>query len=242
MLTIIDRDSRRAAEVCHGLRARGTTANAISADLSQAHGIAEVLRRLATQPLVDIFVHSAGISAVGAFATSTLAHQHAVLDVNLGAPLQLTAGVLRMGMLAPGATIVYLASLSVFTGYPGAAVYAASKAGLAAYARSLRVGLRRQGFNVLTVFPGPTRTAHARRYSPDNRYESRRMPPDQLAELVAMAIERRAAILIPGGSNRLMAALGRLAPQVSEYLMRKMVLDKLQSMALPDDPPGSMHS
>jgi short-subunit dehydrogenase len=150
-----------------------------------------------------------------------------VLDVNLRAPLQLTAGLLRAGLLAPGATLVSIASLAVFTGYPGAAVYAASKAGLAAYARSLRVALAGRGLRVLTVYPGPTRTAHARRYSPDNRREHRRMPPERLAGLLAAAVTRGAATLIPGPANRLVAIIGRLAPALTEAAMRWTILDKL---------------
>jgi len=164
---------------------------------------------------------------VGAFAGSALAAQLAVLDVNLRAPLLLTAGLLARGRVAPGGTLVFIASLSVFTGYPGAAVYAASKDGVAAYARSLRVALEQRGINVLTVFPGPTRTAHARRYSPDNRREGRRMAPERLAELLAVAVERRQATLIPGAGNRLFAILGRLCPPLLDHAMRKTILEKL---------------
>jgi short-subunit dehydrogenase len=103
----------------------------IGADLARPDGVAAALRRLATLSPADVFVHSAGISAVGPFAESAIARQHAVLDVNLRAPLQLTAGMLRERLLAPGATLVFIASLSVFTSYPGAPVYAASKDGLA---------------------------------------------------------------------------------------------------------------
>jgi short-subunit dehydrogenase len=199
----------------------------IRADLSQAADISRALAQLAELPPVDVLVHSAGISAVGAFAESELDRQQRVLDVNLRAPLQITAGLLRAGRVASGGTLVFIASLSVFTGYPGAAVYAASKDGVAAYARSLRAALRGQDIHVITVYPGPTRTAHARRYSPDNRREGRRMPPDRLAMLIYTAVLRRQAVLVPGVGNLLIARIGRLFPQFTEYLMRKTILEKL---------------
>lgn len=234
-VTIIDRDTGRADEVCRGIRATGGTAVFIDADLAQLRGVTTTLRCLATLSPADIFVHSAGISAMGLFAESAVARQHAVLDVNLRAPLQLTAGLLRERLLAPGATLVFIASLSVFTSYPGAAVYAASKDGLAAYARSLRVALAERQINVLTVYPGPTRTAHARRYSPDNRREKRRMLPEHLAVLIDRAVQRRQATLVPGAANRLIAALGRAAPALTEHLMRITILDKLKRIGvLPD--------
>lgn len=226
-LTIVDRDGERASGLCQAIQAAGGLAEWIQADLAQAAELAGALRLLAGRPPADVFVHSAGISAVGRFGEGELARQHAVLDVNLRAPMQLTAGALRSGLVASGATLVYIASLSVFTSYPGAAVYAASKDGLAAYARSLRAALLGHGFNVLTVYPGPTRTAHAQRYSPDNRREQRRMPPEQLARLLYAAVARRDRALIPGPGNQLAAALGRIAPALTEELMRRTILDKL---------------
>lgn len=236
-ITILDRDARRTAEVCEAIRAAGGTASGIAADLARPEGVALALRQLAALPPADVFVHSAGISAVGRFAEGELTRQLAVLDVNLRAPTQLTAGVLRAGLLARGGTLIYIASLSLFTGYPGAAVYAASKDGLAAYARSLRAAVAGRGVHVLTVYPGPTRTAHARRYSPDNRREGRRMPPGRLAGLIFAAVERRDATLIPGFANRLFAAVGRFAPTLSEELMRRTILDKLPRAGVLAGPP-----
>jgi len=232
-VTILDRDAERAADVCRAIGDQGGVATFIGVNLAQPMSLREALRQLAARPPADVFVHSAGISAVGRFAEGELARQQAVLDVNLQAPLQLTAGALRARLVAPGGTLVYIASLSVFTGYPGAAVYAASKDGLAAYARSLRAALAGRGVRVLTVYPGPTRTAHARRYSPDNRREGRRMPPERLAELLYAAVARREATLIPGAANRLIAMLGYLAPALTEELMRIMILDKLPQVVRP---------
>lgn len=232
-ITIVDRDTGRADETCRAIQAAGGTATGIAADLARPAGLAVALRQLAALPPADVVVHSAGISAVGPFAEGELARQQAVLDVNLRAPTQLTAGALRAGLVARGGTLVYIASLSVFTGYPGAAVYGASKDGLAAYARSLRAALVGRGLHVLTVYPGPTRTAHARRYSPDNRREGRRMPPERLAQLIFSAVERRSPTLIPGFGNRLIAAVGRLTPALTEELMRKTIFDKLPQAPLP---------
>jgi hypothetical protein len=47
----------------------------------------------------------------------------------------------------------------------------------------------------MTVFPGPTRTAHARRYSPDNSREEKRMVPEELAERIFRGVEKKGAFL-----------------------------------------------
>jgi hypothetical protein len=141
----------------------------------------------------------------------------------------LTAGLLRAERIARGGSFVFISSLSRFVSYPGAVVYAASKDGLAAYARSLAAPLARQGIHVLTVYPGPTRTAHARRYSPDNRREQRRMPPERLAVLIYAAVQARRRVLIPGAGNKLFAVLGRYAPGLVEQVVRKTILDRLDT-------------
>ena len=112
-------------------------------------------------------------------------------------------------------------------GYPGAAVYAATKDGLAAYGRSLRVALGAER-NVLTVYPAPTRTQHARRYSPDNGREARRLPPEELAEGIFQAVQKRQAQYIPGAGNQAFAALGKLFPGLMNRAMKKTIYDPLR--------------
>lgn len=235
LITILDRDVERSTAACQAIQAQGGSATFVHADLADPDALAQALAAIKQLPPADLVVHSAGISAVGRFAELRLVRQQAVIDINLRAPLQLTAGLLRAQHIAAGGTLVFIASLSVFTGYPGAVAYAASKDGIAAYARSLRVVLRQQGINVLTVYPGPTRTAHARRYSPDNRREARRMPPERLASLIMAAVQQRQATLIPGFGNRIAALFGHYAPRLSEEMMRIALFAKLPPSGLLDD-------
>ena len=230
-ITGVDRDETLSARTRAELAARGVRATFLGADLTERAEVARIVARLATDGPIDCLIHCAGISAVGRFARADLAAQARVLDLNLRAPLLLTVGLLARRGLAPGGTLVFIASLSCFTSYPGAATYAASKDGVAAFARSLRVGLAASGLRVLTVYPGPTRTAHARRYSPDNRREARRMPPKLLAARVLAAVRAGRGTLIPGRGNRLFALIGTVAPGLAELAMRKTVFEPLDRAA-----------
>ena len=226
-ITGVDVDAARADAVTTELRALGSDATIIVADLAQHATFDALLDRIAARPPITLLVHNAGINAVGPFAAVDPARPQAVIDVNLRAPLLLTRDLLRARRLAPGGTVVCLASLSHFVSYPGATVYAATKDGLASYARSLAPALAADAINVLTVFPGPTRTAHARRYSPDNRREQKRMPPDELAQRIVHAVEQRRMRLIPGAGNRVFAAVGRVAPWLTGRVMQRTVFAKL---------------
>jgi short-subunit dehydrogenase len=224
----VDVDGERSAQTQAEITAQGKEARFFQTNLADAQEVAGLVEELAGEPPVDLLIHNAGINAVGSFGTLPLAQQEAVLAVNLTAPMLLTAGLLRADRLRSGGSVVFISSLSHYAGYPGAAVYAATKDGVASYARSLRVALAPQKIHVLTVFPGPTRTAHAHRYSPDNSREARRMPPTLLADQILQAVERRQWTLIPGWGNRFFALAGRLLPGVVEGVMRKTIYEKVE--------------
>jgi short-subunit dehydrogenase len=226
-ITGIDVDAERAKQALAEVQQFDPKASFIIANLAVASEVERVAVELAQRPLIDLCIHNAGINAVGAFAELPIAEQLTVLQVNLTAPLLLTAALQRQQRLHPQSTLVFVASLSHYVSYPGAAVYAASKDGLASFARSLRIISQAAGGQVLTIYPGPTRTAHARRYSPDNRNEQRRMAPAQLAQQVWQAVQRRQSSLIPGLGNQFFALLGHWLPGLTEKVMRRLIFDKI---------------
>lgn len=228
----VDIDEMRSRQCVAELQAAGCSADIVQADLSNWEELPGLLAELTRRGPYDLVIHNAGINAVGPFAELDPAQQRAVVAVNFTAPLLLTAGLLAENQIAQNGTFVFISSLSHFVSYPGAAVYAATKDGIDAYARSLRTALA-PNVNVLTVFPGPTRTAHARRYSPDNRREHKRMPPEELARQILQAVQRRQWTLIPGVGNRLFALVGRIFPALVERVMRKTLYEKLSPTSLP---------
>jgi len=228
-ITGVDVNGDLAAQTQAAFTRNGLSIQFLLADLSQPADLRRLADDLCSGPTIDLLIHNAGINCVGPFAGSALAAQQRVLAVNLTAPLHLTGALLQAGKIAPGGSLVFVSSLSRLVSYPGAAVYAASKDGLASYARSLAVALAPQNMHVLTVYPGPTRTAHARRYSPDNSREARRMPPEALAAAVVAAVQRRQSVLVPGVGNKVFAFIGRWFPALGEAAMRKTLWEKLRT-------------
>ena len=225
-VTGVDVNAALAEQTRQELTGRGLDLTFVQGDMSQMADLDRIAADLIAGPAIHVLVHNAGINCAGAFAHSDLARQRAVLDVNLRAPLHLTGALLRAHKVARGGTLIFVSSLSRFVSYPGAAVYGASKDGLASYARSLALVLAPQDIHVLVVYPGPTRTAHARRYSPDNRREARRMPPEVLAAAIYRALEERRRTLIPGFGNQMFAWLGRWLPGPVEWIMKKTLFEK----------------
>ncbi|MGJ3240848.1 MAG: SDR family NAD(P)-dependent oxidoreductase [Anaerolineae bacterium] len=215
----IDVDAQRAEQTRAEL---GERLSFVIADLTQSERLPAIAEQIGGG--LDAVIHNAGISEVGYFQQSDIDRQAQVIALNLTAPLVLTREWLARGALNEWASLVFMSSLSHYISYPGASVYSATKSGLASYARSLAITDPR--LHVMTVYPGPTRTAHARRYSPDNSRENRRMSADALAEQIVSAMERRQRVLIPGTSNKLFALIGRWFPAITNYAMRKTLLEK----------------
>ncbi len=220
-ITGVDIDTAGAARVQRELDARF-----VIADLRSEEDIARILTKL-QEKAIDVLIHNAGINAVGRFSDIDIENQEQVIAVNFYAPMLLTAALLKADLIAKGASIIFISSLSHYTSYPGAATYAATKSGLASYARSLSIARAPENIQVTTVFPGPTRTAHARRYSPHNTREEKRMPPEKLAHHIFRGIKKKKHLIIPGATNRMLALLGKWCPPLMAYAMRKIILEKL---------------
>ncbi len=213
-VTGIDINAGEAKQAQQALAQRGQQMRFLHADLARIDDLDRLVEELSAGPAIDVLIHNAGINCVGPFATSDMGAQQKVLDVNLRAPIYLTTALLRSNWLARGSSLVFISSLSHFVSYPGAAVYGGAKDGLASYARTLAVALAGEDIHVLTVYPGPTWTAHARRYSPDNRREAQRMTPERLATALFRAVLRRQRVLIPGLRNQLFCSRGAMAARI----------------------------
>lgn len=223
---VVDVDRVRGQQVVAEIAALGQQAVFAEADLCVPDGWETAVNAFLPHT-PTVWVHNAGISHTGCFEKEPLDAQLKVLDLNLRAPLQMTAALARQQVLAEGAAMIFVSSLSRFMGYPGAAVYGASKDGVAAYAQSLQAAAFPH-LRAMTIFPGPTRTAHARRYSPDNSREEARMLPAVLADKVFVAWQNGRSVLIPGFTNKMMAQLGHFFPAAASQLMRRLLLEKME--------------
>ena len=149
-ITGVDIDTAGAARVERELNARF-----LIADLRSEADIARVLPELIQGKAIDVLIHNAGINAVGRFPDIDIENQEQIIAVNFYAPMVLTAALLKADLIAKGASIIFISSLSHYTSYPGAATYAATKSGLASYARSLSIALAPAEYSRHDSFPRP---------------------------------------------------------------------------------------
>ena len=99
-------------------------------------------------------VNNAGISFEGTLALMPNSQIEQLVRLNTLSPIVLTKYVVRSMMADGGGRIVNIASIIGFTGYSGLSVYAATKASLIGFTRSLAREVGRMGVNVNAVAPG----------------------------------------------------------------------------------------
>jgi len=103
---------------------------------------------------VDILVNNAGIVRDKLLVRMDESDFRAVIDVNLVGPFRLVRSVLRPMMKQRYGRIVSISSVVGATGNAGQANYAASKAGLEAFSKSVALEVASRGITVNVVAPG----------------------------------------------------------------------------------------
>ncbi len=99
-------------------------------------------------------VNNAGIGNDGVLATMHQSEIDRVIRVNVLAPIVLTKYISRTMLARREGRIVNVSSIIASTGFSGLSVYAASKAGLEGFTRSLSRELGKRGITVNCVAPG----------------------------------------------------------------------------------------
>ncbi len=108
---------------------------------------------------VDIVVHNAGITRDKTLANMDAARWNAVLNVNLLAPQQITAGLVAQGALREGGRVIDVSSIAGIAGNRGQTNYGTSKAGVIGLVQATAPVLAERGITINAVAPGFIETA-----------------------------------------------------------------------------------
>ncbi len=156
---------------------------------------------------VSVLVNNAGVTQDASFRKMTLAQWQQVLHVNLDSMFNMTKPVIEDMIAAGWGRVVNISSVNGQRGAFGQANYAASKAGIHGFTKSLAIEFAGKGITVNTVSPGYLRTAMTEKV-PQEVLESRILPqipagrlgePDEVAQLVGYLVSERGGFV--NGAN-----------------------------------------
>lgn len=172
-----------------------------------------------------LLLNNAGIGAYGLFPAPDEARQRALVELNVAAPLDVTAALLAQ-LRGQGGAIVNVASTAAFQATAYLSVYGASKSFLLNWSLALRQELRPAGVDVQALCPGPVRTdfftAAGLAAAPDT--PGFMAEPIDVIRAMARGLRRRRAIVVVGWRNRLLTSAGALLPRAWAAALTARVL------------------
>ena len=219
-VTLVARRADKLNALATELAATGVRVEVLPCDLSDREARAGLPGRVDALGLIpDILVNNAGLSTVGAVAASDPVAEANMIEVDVMAVADLCARILP-GMVERGrGALLNVASTAAFQPIPGQAGYAACKAFVLSYTRSLAGELRGTGVSVTALCPGPVVTGFAEAAGVSHEDADATLPAfmwepaETVANVGVDALSQGRVVAIPGIANRALAGLAHLTPK-----------------------------
>ncbi len=198
----------------------------IEADLATVEGAHSLYTAaIALTSTVDILVNNAGLAHFGPFHAIPPAKWEALMQVNLLAPMRLTALFLPDMLARRAGHLVNISSSAGLSPSPGLAAYSASKFGVRAFGAALAAELRPLGIAVTNCYPFFARTPildseqfGVRR--PLKLPDSAVYDPAFVIRSLLEGIRQDAVHVLPGAIPKAIDVVERLAPSLTPTLTR----------------------
>jgi len=221
-LLLVGRNPDALGAVARELASLGATGTeVIVADLAKAAGAPQVLQELGARRLeVDALVNNAGYGLSGRFASTDLASELEMIQLNIGSLTALTKGVLPAMLARRRGNILNVASTAAFQPGPFMAVYYATKAYVLSFTEALHHELVPKGVRVTALCPGPVATEFQARAGIKSleRVRVAMRTADRVAEDGYKGLREGARVVVPGFPNQVAAVLAPVLPR--GFIMR----------------------
>ena len=207
VVTVAGRDPERLAAAARAVPGLGT----VPCDITDPAQRAALLPGLtAAGHRIAILVNNAGVLAPG---VDRVTEQ---VQTNLAAPMELTRLFLDERDPAQPATIVNVTAGVAYLPVWQIGVYAATKAGLHSFSRSLRLQLRGTGVRVVEILPPGVDTPMTAGLS------TATWAPERFAARAVARLANGEEEIAVGAQTRALGALGRLAPRSGMRLVARL--------------------
>jgi 3-oxoacyl-[acyl-carrier protein] reductase len=194
-VVILDINQEGASQVATEMRERGRQAFFVGLDVTQEADVQKAFQKIISEHgRIDVLVNVAGGSLHRhQIEDFPLDHWQAVIDVNLTSTFLCCRAVVGLMKSQKSGAIVNISSDIGFSGDPSRSAYAAAKAGIVGFSKTLALELATFGARANVVAPGRIATPRVRATYTDAEWEAaaKRIPlghagePEDIAEAVA---------------------------------------------------------
>lgn len=144
-----------AKAITEALTAAGIAGRGVVLDVSVGAAVEQCIKDVEVREgTPSILVNNAGVTRDGLLLRMSAEDWQAVIETDLSAVYRTCKAVMRGMMKARKGRIISIASVIGLTGNPGQANYAAAKAGIIAFSKSLAREIGSRGITVNVVAPG----------------------------------------------------------------------------------------
>jgi 3-oxoacyl-[acyl-carrier protein] reductase len=156
----VSRTEANSESVAAEIRATGRKAWALAVDVSDSAAVTAAVAKILEQAgRVDILVNNAGVTRDGLLMRMSEADWDAVLNTNLRGAFLFTKGFTRAFLKQRSGRVINIASVIGLIGNAGQCNYAASKAGLIGFTKSVAKEFGSRGVTCNAIAPGFIQTA-----------------------------------------------------------------------------------
>lgn len=219
-VTLVARRAEKLATLAEALGTTGVRVEVLPCDLSDREARAGLLERVEALGLIpDILVNNAGLSTLGAIAKADPDAETNMIEVDVMAVADLCVRFLPGMVERRRGAVLNVASTAAFQPLPGQAGYAACKAFVLSYTRSLAGELRGSGVSITALCPGPVETGFAEAAGISDEDAEASLPSfmwessETVAKVGVDALAKGRVVAIPGVANQAVAGLAHLTPK-----------------------------
>jgi 3-oxoacyl-[acyl-carrier protein] reductase len=196
-LAVADIDAEAAKASAANVAAQGADGMPIAADVADKKSVDEMVKAtLDRWGRIDILINVAGGADRKLVVDMTAADWDHIVDMNLKSVFLCSQAVLPAMLKQRYGKIVNISSIYGFTGNATRSSYAAAKAGVAAFTKSLALEVVKEGININAVAPGRVSTPRVRSHYSDQAWAhavaqipmGRTGTPDEIASTVLFLV------------------------------------------------------
>jgi decaprenylphospho-beta-D-erythro-pentofuranosid-2-ulose 2-reductase len=218
-LFLVGRNADKVAAVAADMRTRGASyVDFAVADLDDTESHPELLAHAINSLAgLDIAFLPLGVLGDQTQAERSFTHANEILHTNFVSPVSLLTWLANYCAQRHSGTLAVLSSVAGDRGRKSNYVYGSSKAGLSAFLAGLRNRIDREGVRVMTIKPGPVKTAMTEGMKGSEKFAD----VEKVSATIVKAIDTGQDVLYVPGIWRIIMAVIRAVP---ERVFKKMNL------------------